>query len=148
MIRNRTMTNDDSEEGAIASAWAILTLAITTMLVGLVVDLSGQLATLQQANDVAAQAARSAAQQVATSTYMADGYSIEVTAGRAKSAAVDYVRASGMTGTARIVDGDLVVDTTAHYTPRFLSLLGINALDVTGSATVRIARSLNGKEQP
>lgn len=145
---NTTTRDRRGERGAVVSTWALLTITVMTMLVGVAVDLSGQLAALQQANDVAAQAARSAAQQVATDTYMADGHSIEVTAERAKAAAVSYIHASGMTGTAHITDGNLTVDTTAHYSPRFLSMIGIGNLYVTGSATVRIARALNGEEHP
>lgn len=135
-----------SERGSIVSTWALLTLTVMTLMVGVAVDLSGQLAALRQASEVAAQAARSAAQQVATDTYMADGRSVQVTASRAKVAAVNYIHASGMTGSARIVDGDLVVDATAPYTPRFLGMFGFGNLDVSGSATVRIARALNGEE--
>ena len=134
------------EQGSIVSTWALLTITVMTLMVGVAVDLSGQLVALRQANEVAAQAARSAAQQVATDTYMADGNSIQVTASRAKTAAVDYIHASGMTGSSRIVDGNLIVESTAHYTPRFLSMLGLGNLDVSGSATVRIARALNGEE--
>lgn len=135
------------ERGVVVSAWALLTITVMTLIVGVTVDLSGQLAAVRQASEVAGQAARSAAQQVATDTYMSDGNSVVVTASRAKNAAVNYVRSAGMTGTARIVDGNLIVDTTARYTPRFLSLLGVGDLHVTGSATVRIVRALNGEER-
>ena len=147
-MTSTAMGKRHDERGAVVSAWALVIIGVMTVLVGLVVDVSGQLAAVRQANDVAAQAARSAAQQVATSTYMNDGYSLEVTAGRAKAAAISYIHASDMTGTARIADGALIVDTTAHYQTRFLSIIGLSTISATGSATVRIARALNGEEHP
>lgn len=137
------------ERGVVVTVWALVTITLMTVLIGVAVDLTGQLATLRQASDIAGQAARTAAQQVSTDTYMADGHSVTVTAGRAKNAALGYIRGAGMTGTARIVDGNLVVKATSQYQTRFLSIIGIPSITVTGStATVRIARALNGEEHP
>ena len=135
--------------GMVVTVWALVTITVMTLLIGIAVDLTGQLAGLRQASDVAGQAARTAAQQVATDTYLADGRSVTVTAGRAKSAALAYIRGSGMTGTAQIVDGNLVVEATSQYRTRFLSIIGIPTITVIGTtATVRIARALNGEERP
>ena len=41
----------------------------------------------------------------------------------------------------------ITVDVTDTYEPRFLALLGIDHLDVTGTATARLVRSLGGTEQ-
>lgn len=137
------------DRGMVVTVWALVTITVMTLLIGIAVDLTGQLAAVRQASDVAGQAARTAAQQVSTDTYLADGRSVTVTAGRAKSAALAYIHASGMTGTARIEDGNLVVDATSLYRTRFLSMIGIPTITVTGStATVRIARALNGEERP
>lgn len=136
------------ERGVIVSAWAVLMIGVMLLLVGIAVDLAGQLAATRQAAEVAGQAARTAAQQVSTDTYMANGKTVEVTASRAKSAATQFITASGLTGTAHIADGTLVVEATAVYHTRFLSIIGIGEIPATGTATARIVRVLNGEEHP
>ena len=120
-----------------------------TLIVGIAVDLAGQINAKRLAGDVAAQAARVAGQQISADAYMEDGRSVEIIAARARAAAVDYIKSAGMTGTTRIESGtELVVETRASYTPVFLSALGFGELQVTGTASIRSVRAQEGRERP
>ncbi|HRA77011.1 MAG TPA: pilus assembly protein, partial [Propionicimonas sp.] len=117
-------------------------------IVGLAVDLSGRVNTARLAGDVAAQAARTAGQQLDADVYTSTGGDVEVAAARAKTAAIAYAKAAGMTATARIESGtDLVVEVTASYEPVFLSALGVGTRQVTATARVRVVKALQGKER-
>ena len=93
------------ERGAAVTVWTILIATALTMIVGLAVDLSGRVNTQRLAGDVAAQAARTAGQQLDADVYTSTGGDVEVAAARAKAAAIAYAKASGMTATARIESG-------------------------------------------
>ena len=135
------------ERGAAVTVWTVMVMAAPTLIAGLAVDLSGQVNRLRLANDVAAQAARTAGQQLDADTYASTGGDVEVAAARAKTAAVTYAKASGMTATARIESGtDLVVDVTTDYEPVFLSAFGIGTQHVAATARVRVVKALEGKE--
>lgn len=136
------------ERGYALSIWAVLAVTAFTLIVGIAVDLSGQVAAKSHAGAVAAQAARTAAQQLDAVGYMNDGRSREVQAAQARTAALATIGAAGMTGTVTFpTPTTLEVTVTARYTPLFLSSLGVGPLQVTGSATTRLARALNGTER-
>ena len=66
----------------------------------------------------------------------------------AKSAAQDYLRAAGVQGTVSVTGGDtLVVRTTDTYDPKFLTIIGLNAMPVTGQASARLIRAEGGIER-
>lgn len=135
------------ERGSV-TVWMVLIVMVFTMIMGIAVDLSGQVNAKRQATDMAAQAARVAGQQISADAYLADGRSVEILVAKAKSAAVDYIEAAGMTGTARVESGtELVVNTEAVYRPLFLSAAGIGDLKVTGTASIRIVRVDDGEER-
>ena len=135
------------ERGAAVTVWTILLATALTMIIGLAVDLSGQVNRMRLAGDVAAQAARTAGQQLDADTYTATGGDVEVAAARAKAAAIAYAEASGMNATARIESGtDLVVDVTTDYEPVFLSAFGIGTQHVSATARVRVVKALEGRE--
>lgn len=140
------MTVKCDDRGSV-SVWVVLMVMALTLVVGISVDLSGQINAKRLAEEVASAAARAGAQEVDQSTYFTSGRA-EVNAAQAKAAAMKYVRQSGMTGSARIESGtDLVVDTTAVYRPIFLSAAGINSLTVTGSARAHVVRVQEGAER-
>lgn len=140
------MTVKFDDRGSV-SVWVVLMVMALTLVVGISVDLSGQINAKRLAEEVASAAARAGAQEVDQSTYFTSGRA-EVNAAQAKAAAMKYVRQSGMTGSARIESGtDLVVDTTAVYRPIFLSAAGINSLTVTGSARAHVVRVQEGAER-
>ena len=142
----RTRLRD--ERGAAVTVWTVLIATALTMIIGLAVDLSGQVNMTRLASDVAAQAARTAGQQLDADTYTASGGDVEVAAARAKAAAADYARASGMTATAHIESGtDLVVEVSTEYEPAFLSAFGVGTRQVSATARVRVVKALEGEER-
>ena len=134
------------ERGSI-SIWMVTSSFVMIILVGLAVDLGGQVHAQQRARDLAAQAARTGGQQVQAAPAI-EGRYLNVDVSAARSAAEAYLSAAGIDGTVSISGGDTItVNVTDTYEPRFLALLGIDHLDVTGTATARLVRSLGGTEQ-
>lgn len=134
------------ERGSI-SLWMVTSSFVMMVLVGLAVDLGGQVHAQQRARDLAAQAARTGGQQVQAAPAI-EGRYLNVDASAARSVAEAYLSAAGIDGTVSISGGDTItVNVTDTYEPRFLALLGIDHLDVTGTATAHVVRSLGGTEQ-
>lgn len=143
MRRRRRLIRD--ETGAVVSVWAVLMATALTLLVGIAVDLTGQIYAKQNAGDVAGQAARVAGQQIDTDRYLAGHTNLEVTARKARAAAMAYIERSGMTGTVTFHGPtSLKVTTRAAYTPLFLSVIGVSPIQVTGQATIRTVLALEG----
>lgn len=118
-----------------------------TVLVGLAVDLGGQVHAQQRAHDLAAQAARAGGEEVQPAPAIEGAY-VRIDAAAAKAAAADYLTAARVEGTVDVAGGTtLTVHVTDTYRPRFLTVLGIDRLPVSGSATARLVRSLGGTER-
>lgn len=134
------------ERGSI-SIWLVTSSFVMVMLVGLAVDLGGQVHAKQRAHDVAAQAARAGGQQVQAAPAI-EGHYLAVDTAAAQQAAEAYLAAAHVSGTVTITGGDTItVDVTDVYNPEFLSVIGIGDLTVTGEASARLIRSLGGTEQ-
>jgi len=135
------------ERGAVVSVWTAVIATTMVLVLGIAVDLSGLVHAKQQAGDAAAQAARQAGQQLSTGTLLQQGR-LEVRTRQARAAAVDYLEAVGMTGTATVQDGTtLVVTAQATYQPLFLSGMGIGTVQVSGTSSVRVLRVEDGTER-
>ncbi len=145
-IRSLTTRRSRDERGSISVWFATAALAMI-ILVGMAVDLGGKVHTQQQARSAAAQAARTGAQEVQGSTAVrGEDLCVDLTA--AKTAAMDYLRAAGVKGTVRVVDGDtLIVTTTDTYTSKFLGIIGLDTMQVTGEASARLIRAEGGIER-
>ena len=125
----------------------ILSATVMIILAGLTVDLAGQVHTRQHATDVAAQAARAAGQQLQAPAAIR-GDAARADPARAVAAARSYLAAADVTGTATLHGGTTVVVTThATYPTKFLAIIGINQLYVTGTAQSRTLRAVHGTEQ-
>lgn len=134
------------ERGSI-SIWLATTSFVMMVLVGLAVDLGGQVHAKQRAHDVAAQAARAGGQRIEPAAAI-EGRSLSVDLAAARAAALDYLEAAGVEGTVSVSGGDTItVEVTDSYSPKFLGVIGIGDLDVTGEASARVVRSLGGTEQ-
>ena len=144
--RNRQLRHD--ERGSV-SIWAVLIVAAFTLIVGISVDLTGQIAAKQRATDIAAQAGRVAGQQLEANTIMAGQTTARVNLERARTAALAYIASADMTGQVSVQAGgtELLVTTTASYQPVFLTSIGFGPLTVTGTATARLVRALEGRER-
>jgi Flp pilus assembly protein TadG len=141
------MTRPPRDERGSVSIWLVTASFVMMMLVGLAVDLGGQVHAKQRAHDVAAQAARTGGEQLQAAPAIQGDY-LAVDTVAARRAAENYLRASGVTGTVTVSGGDTItVNVTDTYTPNFLSFIGIGDLNVTGEASARLIRSLGGTEQ-
>lgn len=134
------------ERGSI-TLWMVTSSFVMMMLVGLAVDLGGQVHAQQRARNVAAQAARVGGQEVQAPPAVQGQY-VAISASAARAASEQYLTASGVSGTVTVSGGNTItVNVTDTYQPRFLTFIGITHLDVTGTATARIVRTLGGNEE-
>ncbi|TGN65012.1 pilus assembly protein [Nocardioides eburneiflavus] len=133
------------ERGAI-SVWFATASLVMIILVGMTVDVGGKVHAQQQARSAAAQAARTGAQEVQGSAVRGGDLHVDITA--AKSAAQSYLNAAGVEGSVTVVNGDtLIVRTTDTYDSKFLGIIGLDSMRVTGEASARLIRAQGGTEQ-
>lgn len=133
-----------NERGSV-STWLVLAAFAMVLVVGIAVDLSGQVHAQQRVRDVASQAARIGGQQLDATAVQGAYPSIAV--GNARAAAEDYLAAAGVTGSISISGGTSIhVEVTDTYDPLFLGVVGIDGLTVTGEATARVLRTMGGSE--
>jgi Flp pilus assembly protein TadG len=131
------------ERGSV-SVWIATCAMVMIILVGLAVDLGGQVYAQQHARDVAGQAARAGGQQLQVPAAVR-GHAAQADPARAAAAARAYLAASDVTGSVTVRGGDtVVVHTTATYETKFLGIIGIDSLAATGTGTARIARVVEG----
>lgn len=141
------MTGQRHDERGSISIWLVTASFVMMMLVGLAVDLGGQVHAKQRAHDIAAQAARTGGEQLQAAPAIQGDY-VAVDGLAARHAAESYLRASGVTGTVTVAGGNTIsVRVTDTYAPKFLSFIGIGDLAVTGEASARLIRSLGGNER-
>ncbi|MFE5291402.1 TadE/TadG family type IV pilus assembly protein [Isoptericola sp. NPDC056618] len=132
------------ERGSV-STWLVLASFAMVIVVGLAVDISGQVHAQQRARDVAAQAARTGGQYLDSAAVQGRYPSIDV--GQARAAAQDYLAATGVSGTVTVTGGTTIrVDVSDTYDPLFLGVIGIHDLTVTGDATARVIRTMGDDE--
>jgi Flp pilus assembly protein TadG len=137
------VTSPRGERGSV-SIWIATCAMVMIILVGLAVDLGGQVYAQQHARDVAGQAARAGGQQLQVPAAVR-GYAARADPARAAAAARAYLAGSNVTGSVAIRGGDtVVVHTTATYQTKFLGIIGIDSLPATGTGTARIARVVEG----
>ncbi|WP_125777985.1 TadE/TadG family type IV pilus assembly protein [Antribacter gilvus] len=133
--------SERSEEGSI-STWAVLSAVVLTLCVGLAVDLGGQIHAKQRAHDIAAEAARTGAQQVAPGAMT--GGPLTVDPAGAYWAATDYLTASGVTGTVETSTDQVTVTVHETYEPVILGAVGIGPLHVSATASAHLVRTVGG----
>lgn len=135
------------DETGSVTLWMLLSVAAFILIVGVAVDLGGRLATLQRVNDVAAEAARTGAQQVTAADAM-QGRTPAVDPARARTAALAYINAAGFSGSATVTSGSvLAVSVTGTYRPKFLGAAGVGPITLTGTAEARLVRAQFGTER-
>ncbi|HEX7395984.1 MAG TPA: TadE family protein [Propionibacteriaceae bacterium] len=128
--------------------WLALASVVMIVLVGVAVDLSGQVYAQQHARDIAAQAARTAGQQIDASLGVR-GIGARTNTAQAIAAATSYIAAAGMEGDASVTGGGttITVSVVDTYETKFLSIIGLTSLRVTGSAETRVVRVVGGVER-
>ncbi len=134
------------DDAGSVSVFAVIAATILVMFVGVAVDLSGKVHTLQRAQDVARQAAR-AAGEAAHAPSAIKGEVASVDPARAVLAGQAYLAAAGISGTVSVAGDTVTVQTTTTYTPVILSLAGVGTQTVTGESTARLERALQGVQR-
>lgn len=145
MRRLRQLLTTDPERGSVSAWSAVITIAML-LFVGIAVDFGGQVHAIQHARDVAAQAARAGGEQI-NAPQAIRGQGATAQPNQAYAAAATYLAGSGVQGSVSVVGSRVVVTTSAPYSTKFLSIIGINTLPATGRAEARIARAVGGVEQ-
>ena len=140
---NRRRPGDQDGSVSLLLVVAVFGLLIA---VGLVVDGGQKIRSSQRADDVAAEAARAAVQSIDPGTTIR-GQRPRVDERSARTAAQDYLRSAGVSGSVTVGDGRVQVRTSSTFTPSFLSIIGLGAQTVTGQASARLARGV-AQEQP
>lgn len=150
--RRRTAKEGEGERGS-SNLFLILTVVTLIVLVGLVVDGAGKVQTSAQAQHVAASAARAATGALAAGVI--EGEPLAIDAATAEQAALDYVAAAGMTGTAEVSGDTITVSVETSYETLFVSLIGVSSLPAGGTATAQLidgtgegALDSGGADQP
>lgn len=134
------------ERGSI-TVWLALSSFVMIFLVGLAVDLGGQVHAHERAHDLAAQAARAGGEEVEGGPAI-QGRELAISPAAARAAAQRYLDTAGVDGTVAITNGNTItVTVNDYYDPQFLGLIGINRLNVTGTATARLIRTLGGSQR-
>lgn len=134
------------ERGSV-TVWLAMFSLVVLVMIGLVVDGGGKVRTQQRAQDLAAQAARIAGEQLQPDLAIS-GQAALVQTSQARRAAQTYLTAAGVTGTIIIrANRTITVQVADHYQPVFLNLIGVGRLDVTATATAQINRVLEGQRR-
>lgn len=139
----RHLLRSDPERGSI-SVLIMTASMIMVVLVGLAVDLTGQVHAQQHARDVAAQAARNAGEQVEAASAIR-GDTLTVNTGQAAAAARQYLSAAGVSGGVTVHGTTMTVTTHDRYATKFLSIIGLGSLPVTGHSTAQLERVQHGQ---
>lgn len=141
-----TQPRERGERGSI-TVWLALSSFAMIFLVGLAVDLGGQVHAHERAHDLAAQAARAGGEEVDGGPAI-QGSGLTINPAAARAAAQSYLDQAGVSGTVTVMGGN-TINVTVHdsYDPRFLGLIGIHRLDVTGTASAHLIRTLGGSQQ-
>ncbi len=134
------------ERGSV-SVWLALAAFAMVLCVGIAVDLGGHVHAQQRARNIAAQAARSAGEELAVAQAVR-GQTPTVDVAAAKRAASAYLAEAGVTGSVSVRSGNVLdVTVTDSYTPMFLTSVGVGTLTVTGHSTARLVRAVQGTER-
>jgi hypothetical protein len=132
------------DEGSVTLFACIASVGLLAML-GLVVDGGVKVRALQQADRIAAEAARSGGQAIDVRAAL-DGSEPVLDATAARKAAQTFLKSAGVTGTVTVGDGGraLTVEVTSVNPTVFLGLVGVDSLTVRGTATVSLVRGVTG----
>ncbi len=116
-------------------------------IIGVAVDGGGKMRALERADHVAGEAARAGGQAI-DPTAAISGESIVVKPQDAVAAAQAYLRSVGATGTVSVsADGKtLTVHTTGTYTTKFLPVVGIGSMPVTGHGSATLLHGVTAPE--
>lgn len=133
------------DEGGIAIYTAIVTIALLGI-IGLAIDGGGKLRATERADAVAMEAARAAGQAIDPATAVT-GTGIRVDPAAAQAAAQSYLARAGSQGSTTLSadQTQLTVTVRGSYATKFLAIVGVGSMEVTGHGSARL---LHGVTQP
>lgn len=134
------------DEGGIAIYTAIVTIALLGI-IGLAIDGGGKLRATERADAVAMEAARAAGQAIDPASAV-NGAGIRVDPEAAQAAAQSYLARAGSQGTTTLSADrtQLTVTVRGTYTTRFLAIVGIGSMEVTGHGGAHLLHGINQPE--
>lgn len=135
-----------THDGGQVTAFVVIIMLALLLCAGLVVDGGLALAAKARAMGEAQQAARAGAQQIDLGALRATG-TIRLLPDRASAAARTALAATKDTGTANASPDAVTVTVRATEHTQLLSLIGINTLTVTASATAHAQRGIVTPDQ-
>lgn len=139
------MKRRDHERGSV-TLWSVVAVIAALAIMGLVVDGGAQMRATQQADRVAREAARAAAQAVTSDPVIGRPGLVDVSKGRV--AADDYLEAAGVDGSVTISGATITVTTSVQVKPIMLSAVGVGEITVTGQAVAETRRVYEGEARP
>jgi Flp pilus assembly protein TadG len=140
---HRPLVDGDRERGTITLMLLVMFVALLA-LAGIVIDGGAKLDQAENANAIAQEAARAGAGMVNQSKALATG-SFTVDQAQALAAAQQYLAHAGYQGRA-VPDGPDAIRVTVTVTAptHVLSIIGIDTMRSTGSATASLATGVTG----
>ncbi|MBO4259495.1 TadE/TadG family type IV pilus assembly protein [Streptomyces griseorubiginosus] len=142
-VPHRTLRDD---RGGVTVFVAVCVIALIGI-IGLAVDGGSKMRATERADYVAGEAARAGGQAIDPAEAI-KGTAITVNPQDAQAAAQAYLRSAGATGTVS-VSGDgktLTVVVTSTYDTKFLSVVGIGSLSVTGHGKATLLHGVTAPE--
>jgi Flp pilus assembly protein TadG len=133
------MSSDDGQVTAFVTVIAVALLALA----GLVLDGGLALAAKVRALDAAQAAARVGAQQIDLATFRSTDTS-RLDPARAAAAARAFLASAGLDGTASATATTVTVTVRTTSQTQLLSLVGVDSLDVSATATATPVRGVTG----
>lgn len=134
-LRERLTRLRNDEKGSI-TPMVVIFVPVLIIVIGLVVDGAGKIQANDDAQAIAAGASRSAANAVAAQ--IVTNGSVALDTHRARTTALDYISAAGMTGTATVTPTRITVTVQTSYATRFISIIGITSLPAEATASAEI----------
>jgi hypothetical protein len=139
-------TRRQRERGSVTLMLLVLTVALIA-LAGIVIDGGAKLDQAENANAIAQEAARAGAGMVSQSNAYSSG-SFTVDQAEAVAAAEQYLAAAHYHGTVTApAPGIIQVTVTVTAPTRVLSIIGIDSMTSTGSATASLVTGVTGPGQ-
>jgi hypothetical protein len=139
----RSRRDSDRERGTITLMLLVMFVALLA-LAGIVIDGGAKLAQAENANAIAQEAARAGAGMVNQAKALGTG-TFAVDQPQALAAAQQYLARAGYHGTAAPAGPDAIRVTVKVTTPtHVLSIIGINSITSTGSATASLVTRVTG----
>jgi Flp pilus assembly protein TadG len=133
----------EGERGSLTLMLAVLFVALLAM-AGIVIDGGAKLNAAENATAIAQEAARSGAGMVNRSSALSTG-TFAVDPGQAVAAARAYLARAGYHGNVTLAGNDAIrVTVTVTVPTKVLSLIGIDSMTSTGSATAVLVTGVTG----